>query len=300
MDFLSVADAGREGLAALLATAAAAKTDPEFFAGRLAGRTVGLFFEKPSLRTRASSEVAALRLGARPLVLKQDEVGLGSRESVADVARVLDRYFDLLALRVFHHSDLEAIADHADAPVVNLLSDLEHPCQAVADLQTLAEHRPLDGSVIAYVGDGNNVCHSLLLAAAPLGVTVRVAAPAGQEPLPGIVAAARAAAAPGTDVVVTDDPAAAVEGADAVYTDVWASMGQESETEARKAVFTPYRVDESLFGLAADDAIFLHCLPAHRGDEVTDGVMDHARSRVFDQAENRLHAFVAVLVHLLG
>ena len=300
MDFLSVADVGREGLDALLATAAAAKSDPAFFAGRLEGKTIGLFFEKPSLRTRASSEVAALRLGARPLVLKQDEVGLGSRESVADVARVLDRYFDLLALRVFHHADLESIADHAEAPVVNLLSDLEHPCQAVADLQTLAEHRPLDGAVIAYVGDGNNVCHSLMLAAAPLGVTVRVAAPAGHEPRSEVLDAARGTAAPGTDVVVTDDPVAAVEGADAVYTDVWASMGQEDEAEARKRLFTPYRIDRSLFERAADDAIFLHCLPAHRGDEVTDDVMDHERSRVFDQAENRLHAFVSVLVHLLG
>ncbi len=234
------------------------------------------------------------------MVLKQDEVGLGSRESVADVARVMDRYFDLLALRVFRHGDLEELAAHAEAPVVNLLSDREHPCQALADLQTIAETRPLEGTVIAYVGDGNNVCHSLLLAAAPLGVSVRVAAPPGHEPAADIVGQAAAVAAEGVDIMVTDDPEAAVSGAHVVYTDVWASMGQEAEAASRATTFEAYRIDDALFALAADEAIFLHCLPAHRGDEVTDGVMDHPQSRVFDQAENRMHAFKALLVHLLG
>lgn len=300
MDLLSVADPGADGLGALLETAAAFKGDQAAFAGRLSGKSVGLFFEKPSLRTRASSEVAALKLGASPLVIKQDEIGLGTRESAADVARVLDRYFDLLALRVFSHSDLVTIAAHAEAPVVNLLSDLEHPCQAIADLLTLKESRPLDGAVLAYVGDGNNVCHSLILAGPALGVTVRVAAPASHAPLPDVVAAARASAAPGADVVITEDPTEAVRGADAVYTDVWASMGQEAEAAERKTIFSSYRVDGRLFSTAAETSIFLHCLPAHRGDEVTDDVMDHPRSRVFDQAENRLHAFAAVLIALAG
>jgi ornithine carbamoyltransferase len=300
MDFLRVADLGRDGLSEVLSVAAAVKADRGPTLGALAGTRVGLFFEKPSTRTRVSCEVAITDLGGVPIVLKQDEVGFGSREAVEDVARVLDRYLDVLAFRVFHHEDLDTVAAHAGAPVINLLSDLEHPCQALADLQTVAEARPLDGAVVAFVGDGNNVCSSLMIGGAAMGVSVRVAAPAGYEPPEGVVAAARVIAAPGVDIVVTDDPDVAVAGADAVYTDVWASMGQEAEKARRAAVFAPYRVDERLFGLAGSEAIFLHCLPAHRGDEVTDGVIDHARSRVFDQAENRLHAFKALLLHLAG
>ncbi|MBN2113775.1 MAG: ornithine carbamoyltransferase [Acidimicrobiia bacterium] len=300
MDLLSVTDLGRDGLAEVLATAAAVKADPARVAGRLAGRKVGLFFEKPSTRTRVSCEVAAADLGAVPLVLKQDEVGLGKRESVADVARTLDRYLDVLAFRVFHHGDLVTLADHADAPVINLLSDLEHPCQALADLQTLAEARPLAGATVAFVGDGNNVCHSLLLGGALSGVSLRVASPPGYAPAPEIVERARALAAPGVAIEIGEDPQGAVRGADAVYTDVWASMGQEAEAAERRRLFEPYRVDERLFGLAGPAAIFLHCLPAHRGDEVTDEVADHERSRIFDQAENRMHAFKALLLHLAG
>lgn len=300
MDFVSVLDPDRCGLVEILDLAAAVKADPGGFATRLAGKQVGLFFEKPSLRTRVSCEVACNGLGATPLTLKQDEIGLKEREAVEDVARVLDRYFDVLALRVFDHGDLLTVAANADAPVVNLLSDREHPCQALADLQTLAEHRPLEGTTIAFVGDGNNVAHSLLLAGAAVGVNVRVATPPGYEPDPAVVAAARDAAWAGAEVVVTDDPAAAVADADAVYTDVWASMGQEAEAEQRRRLFEPYRVDEALFGLAARRAVFLHCLPAHRGDEVTDGVMDHERSRVYDQAENRMHSFKALLLYLAG
>lgn len=300
MDFLSVADLGRAGLAEVLGRAAAVKADPRPVAGSLAGKKVGLFFEKPSTRTRVSCEVATLDLGAAPLVLKQDEVGLGKRESAADIARVLDRYLDVLALRVFRHTDLVTMAEHASAPVINLLSDREHPCQALADLQTLAETRPLDGTVLAYVGDGNNVCHSLLLGGALAGVTVRVAAPPGYEPAPEIVEQARSLAAPGVEIMVVRDPSEAVRGADAVYTDVWASMGQEAEAAERRRLFDPYRVDEALFALAGPQAIFLHCLPAHRGEEVTDGVADHARSRIFDQAENRMHAFKALLLHVAG
>ena len=299
MDFLQIGDLGRDGLTDTLATAARVKLEREAVRGTRPGVRVGLFFEKPSLRTRVSCEVAVTDLGGVPFVLKQDEVGLGKREGVADVARVLDRYLDVLAFRVFRHTDLEALAAAAAAPVVNLLSDREHPCQALADLQTLAEHRPLDGAVVAFVGDGdNNVCTSLMIGAAVMGVSIRVASPAGYGPENETLAAAQAVAAPGVDIVVTDDPAEAVRGADAVYTDVWASMGQEAEAAARRERLDPYRVDERLFALAAADAIFLHCLPAHRGDEVTDAVVDHERSRVFDQAENRLHAFKALLLRI--
>jgi len=300
MDFLSVTDLGTEGLAEVLAAAAAVKADPTAVAGHLAGRKVGLFFEKPSTRTRVSCEVACADLGAVPLVLKQDEVGLGKRESAADVARVLDRYLDVLAFRVFRHGDLVTIAQYASAPVINLLSDLEHPCQALADLQTLAESRPLAGATLAFLGDGNNVCHSLLLAGAMSGVSLRVASPPGYGPAAAVVAQARALAAPGVTIEIGNDPVSAVHGVDAVYTDVWASMGQEAEAAERRRLFEPYRVDERLFALAGPQAIFLHCLPAHRGDEVTDGVADHERSRIFDQAENRMHAFKALLLHVAG
>ena len=296
MDFVHVTDLGRDGLAAVLDRAAAVKADPSPSTGTRAGLKVGLFFEKPSTRTRVSCEVATLDVGAAPLVLKQEEVGLGKRESVEDVARVLDRYLDVLAFRVFDHANLVALAEHAEAPVINLLSDLEHPCQALADLQTLAEHRPLSGSVVAFVGDGNNVCNSLMLAGAMMGVSVRVTGPAGYEPPAAVVEKARELAIDGAEFVITDDVEAAVKGVDAVYTDVWASMGQETEAAARNELFMPYQVNEQLLGLAADDAIFLHCLPAHRGQEVTDGVADHPRSRIFDQAENRMHAFKALLL----
>ncbi|MBU1865724.1 MAG: ornithine carbamoyltransferase [Actinobacteria bacterium] len=298
VDFVNVADLGSAGLAEVLDLAAAVKADRAAVAGIRPGVNVGLFFEKPSLRTRVSCEVAVNDLGMIPYVLKNDEIGLGKREAVKDVGAVLDRYLDILALRVFEHRNLETIAAHAAAPVINLLSDREHPCQALADLQTLAEARPLEGATVAFIGDGNNVCNSLMIAGAMMGVSTRVAGPAGYAPPDDMVAAARAAAGDRAEIVITEDPAEAVRGADAVYTDVWASMGQETEAAARRAMFEPYRVDEALFGLAAPDAIFLHCLPAHRGDELTDGVADHQRSRIYDQAENRMHAFKALLLHL--
>ncbi len=300
MDFLSVLDVGADGLAEVVDVAAKIKADPGSVAGSRSGMRVGLFFQKPSTRTRVSCEVGSVELGAIAIVLTNEEVGLGTREATQDVARVLDRYLDVLAFRVFDHADLVTMADHAEAPVVNLLSDVEHPCQAVADLLTLAEHRPLRGATIAYIGDGNNVAHSLMLAASAVGATVRVACPPGYEPDAEIVELARSGARHGAEVSVTDDPSGAVEGADAVYTDVWTSMGSEAEAEERRELFDAYRVTEDLLDRAAADAIFMHCLPAHRGEEVTDGVMEHARSRVFDQAENRLHAFKAVLLHLTG
>ncbi len=294
MDFLTIADTDPAAVERMVRLAASAKAEPAQYGDVLAGQTVGLFFMKPSTRTRVSSEVAVLQMGGNPLVLKDSEVGLGGRESVADVARVLDRYLDVLAFRVFDHADLVTLADQADAPVINLLSDLEHPCQAIADLQTLAEHVPLEGATLAYLGDGNNVCHSLMLAATMTGVSVRVASPSGYEPSPAYVERARAYG----EVLITPVPADAVDGADAVYTDVWASMGQESERADRLALFRPYSVTTDLLAAAKADAIFLHCLPAHRGEEVAAQVMEHERSRVFDQAENRLHAFKGVLLGL--
>ena len=289
-DLLSIATTEPAELSELVDLTLGMKTRAESYGAALTGRSVGLFFMKPSTRTRVSCEVGAHQLGAQAVVLRNDEVGLGERESAADVARVLDRYLDLVALRVFDHADLVTMAEHADIPVVNLLSDLEHPCQALADVATIAEHKPVSDAVVAYVGDGNNVAHSLAAAVTALGGSMRVAAPEGYEP----------ASQYSVGVTVTNDPAEAVAGADVVYTDVWTSMGQEQQAGARLTDFNRFTVDEALFGHAADDAIFLHCLPAHRGQEVTDGVMDHPRSRVFDQAENRLHAFKAVLVHLLA
>ncbi len=292
-DFLGIADLDAGLLGRLVERAARFKQNRRSHGTPLAGRRIGLFFEKPSTRTRVSSEVAAVDLGAHPVVLGQQEVGLGTREAVRDVARVLDRYLDVLALRVFDHPKLVEIARYADAPVVNLLSDVEHPCQAVADLQTIAEHRPIERSVVAYVGDGNNVCHSLMAGVALLGGEMRVVCPPGFEPDERFVALG------GDRLIVSSDPEA-VEGADVIYTDVWTSMGQEAEAQARLQAFSAYRVDQGMLARARSNAIFLHCLPAHRGEEVTDGVMNHPRSRVFDQAENRLHAMKAILTELLA
>lgn len=295
MNLLSVGDLSPEGLRAVLDLGRQVKQGPDGYRTSLAGRSIGLFFAKQSLRTWVSCDVAAIELGAHPLAIRDDTAGLGSRESPADVGRVLARYLDLLAMRVHRHTDLAEIARHVGMPIVNLLSDVEHPCQALADLMTVEEHRPLPGAVIAYVGDGNNVCHSLMLGAAMAGAEVRVSGPAGYEPDPDFVAAAREHA----PVTLHRDPAEAVQGADVVYTDVWASMGQESEAELRQRHFDRYRIDLELFERAGPEAIFMHCLPAHRGQEVTDAVMDHPRSVVFDQAENRLHSFKAILLHLL-
>jgi len=300
-DFLMTTDLGVDGLSAVLDLAAKVKEDRDAHRGRLSGKAVGLFFEKPSTRTRVSCEVATVDLGAHPVVLKADEVGLGRREAVEDVARTLDRYLDVLAFRVFDHANLDTLAANAAAPVINLLSDRSHPCQALADLQTIAENRPLAGTSLTFVGDGNNICHSLMLAGAMAGLHIRVVGPAGFEPDAAITAEAEGlATASGGSVTVTADLAEAVAGTDVVYTDVWASMGQESEAAERRARFARYQIDEKVFALAAPDAIFLHCLPAHRGEEVTHGVLEHPRSRVFDQAENRLHAFKALLLHLTG
>jgi len=268
----------------------------------LAGKTVALLFEKPSLRTRVSFEVAARELGATSLYLSPQEVGLGTRESVADVARVLSGYVHAVVLRTFSHATVEEFARCASIPVINGLTDAHHPCQGLTDLYTITEHfGSLDGRVLAYVGDGNNVAHSLIQAAAKRGMRVRIATPPGFEPDAGLLALAQAEAVTvGAQVMLMHDPFAAVDGADVVYTDVWTSMGQESEANSRRAVFAPYQVNASLVAHAAPHAIVMHPLPAHRGQEVTDDVLDGPQSRVFIQAENRLHVQKAILRELVG
>ncbi|HKH78268.1 MAG TPA: ornithine carbamoyltransferase [Rubrobacteraceae bacterium] len=263
----------------------------------LFGKTLAMVFQKPSNRTRVSFEVGMYHLGGHALHLSPEEIQIGKRETPSDTGRVLARYIDAIMVRTFDHDDLEELAGAADVPVINGLSDAHHPCQALADLLTVKEELgQLEGVKLAYVGDGNNVAHSLAIGCALTGAELTIAHPEGHAPDERIVQlAARLGAAP----TLTEDPHEAVAGARAVYTDVWASMGQESEAEERMAKFRPYQVDEALMARAAPDAFFLHCLPAHRGEEVTAGVIDGPRSRVFDQAENRLHAQKALLYLLL-
>ena len=300
--FLSLADLAADGLAALLDATAALKAAPVPASAPLRGKTLAMIFEKPSLRTRLSFDVGMIQLGGHAVYLSPAEVGLGRRESVADVARVVSRMVDLVVLRVNAHETLEEFARHARVPVVNGLSDLSHPCQGLADIFTVRERKgDLRGVTAAFVGDGNNVAHSFMLACALSGAHLRVATPAGYEPQPRYrELAAAAARASGGAVAVGNDPEAAARGADVVYTDVWTSMGQEQEYERRRRAFEGFQVNAALMRLAKPDAIVLHDLPAHRGEEITDEVMDGPASAVFDQAENRLHAQKALLMRILG
>lgn len=301
-DLLSVADLDRAELQQLLAAAARVKADPDALAGALEGHQVALIFEKPSTRTRVSFEVAVTALGGHALVLRGDELQLGRGETIEDTGRVLSRYVDAIVVRTYGQERLQRLAAGANVPVINALSDREHPCQALADLQTIAEVKGgLGGCRLAYVGDGNNVAHSLLLAGALAGMDVRVAHPSGYGPDRAIVDhAARLAALCGGRVTVTTSVAEAASGADVLYTDVWASMGKEAEAEARRAAFEGYRLDASVLELAKPDAVVMHCLPAHRGEEIAAEVIDGPRSVVWDQAENRLHAQKALLAWLLS
>ena len=264
----------------------------------LRGKTLAMIFQKPSNRTRVSFEIGMHQLGGHALPLSPQEIQMGKRESTSDIAKTLARYTDAIMARVFGHEEIEELALSADVPVINGLSDLHHPCQALADLLTIREQfGALEGVEITYVGDGNNVAHSLALGCALTGARLTIAHPEGHSPSTEVLElAVKLGAAP----TLTQEPYEGVSGARVVYTDVWASMGQEAEAEKRKKKFAPYRVDEKLMSLAALDAIFLHCLPAHRGEEVSAGVIDGPKSRVFDQAENRLHAQKAVLAVLLG
>ena len=267
----------------------------------LLGRTAALVFEKPSTRTRVSFQVAASELGAHPLPLSAADLQLGRGETIADTGAVLSRYVHVIVVRTFAQQRIEELASASRVPVVNALTDREHPCQALADLQTFREvHGEFRGRTLAYVGDGNNVAHSLLLAGAMVGLSVRVAHPEGYAPDASIVAQARQIGArQGAETLVTTDVAEAAADVDAVYTDVWASMGQEDEADRRARAFAPYQVTSELMAAAAPGAVFLHCLPAHRGEEVAAEVMDGPASRVLDQAENRLHAQKALLAALL-
>jgi ornithine carbamoyltransferase len=286
----------------LFRLAADVKAHPDRYRNALDGRFLAMIFEKPSLRTRVTFDVGIRSLGGSGILLDQINGRLGERESIPDVARSLSRWVQGIVARVYSQQGLETLAAHASVPVINALSDVYHPCQALADFFTLEEKLgSARGVKLAYVGDGNNVCHSLMIAGARVGAHLRIATPAGYEPQPGIVEVARrdAAATNGT-IELFRSPAEAVSGAQAVYTDVWASMGQESETQARAAIFAPYQVHPGLMSQAAPGAFFLHCLPAHRGSEVTDEVIDSPLSVVFDQAENRLHVQKAVLLMLLN
>jgi len=278
------------------------KARPNQYATTLAGRFLALILEKPSLRTRVTFEVGMRSLGGTAIFLDQTVSRLGERESIPDVARNLSRWVQGIVARVFEQSELEQLAEFASVPVINALSDRFHPCQAYADFFTLRErYGTLRGLKLAYVGDGNNVCHSLMTAAARVGARLRIATPAAYEPDAGILAEARQAARETRGSVETfHSPEEAVAGAQAVYTDVWASMGQEDEAAARAKIFAPFQVNDALMKQAAPGALFMHCLPAHRGSEVTDSVMDSPRSIVFDQAENRLHVQKAILLMLLS
>jgi ornithine carbamoyltransferase len=301
--FLSIADITSDELWNLLQLAADLKSawqaggnDPI-----LKGKVLGMLFQKPSLRTRVSFEVGMLHLGGSAMYLSPSEIQLGKRETTADVARVLARYVQGIMARVFAHRDIEQLAAYSDVPVINGLSDYNHPCQALGDVLTAWEKLgELEGRKLVFVGDGNNVANSLLFAGTKLGMDVTVASPAGYEPHPGVVRLAREfAGESGSRVEVSNVPADAVKGADVIYTDVWASMGQEEEAELRKRRFAGFQVNEELVARAKPEAIVMHCLPAHRGEEITDAVADGAQSALFDEAENRLHAQKAILATLL-
>jgi ornithine carbamoyltransferase len=287
-------DLSQEALIATLDLADQVKRTPARFAQALAGRYLALLFEKPSLRTRMTFELAIKQLGGDSV----SDIGpLGKREPVKDVARNLDRWVHAIVARVFSQDTIEQLSEWSSVPVINALSDLYHPCQALADVQTILERfGSLKGLKLAFIGDGNNVAHSLMLTAGRLGMHVAVASPEGYSPNADIVALAREFAT----ITVTTDPADALAGAHVVYTDVWASMGQEEEAADRASIFAPFQVNQDLFAQADADAIFMHCLPAKRGLEVTDEVMESPRSVVFDQAENRLHAQKALLLMMLG
>ena len=264
-------------------------------------RVLGLLFYKASTRTRVSFSVAMYHLGGQVIDLNPQATQVGRGEPIQDTARVLAGYLDAIAIRTFAQSDLEQFADYADIPVINALSDLEHPCQVLADLLTIQEtFGTLEGLTLTYLGDGNNVAHSLLLGCALAGVNIRVATPTDYQPEPAIVEQAKALAKSSTEIAVTNDPETAVQGAQVLYTDVWASMGQENSADQRFPVFQPYQVNEQLLNFAAPEAIVLHCLPAHRGEEITEAVLESARSRVWQQAENRMHAQKALLASVLG
>jgi len=300
-DFLSVLDFTTDEILSSFELAKDMKKDRKKYSKALEGETLALIFEKPSLRTRTSFDVGIQQLGGYSLYLSPNEINLGKRESVYDVAKNLERMVQGVMIRTFGHDIVENFARYARIPIINGLTDYSHPCQAMADFLTILEHKgKFEGLKVCYVGDGNNVAHSLMDAGARLGVNVTVACPKGFEPnLIAFKEATEAAKATGAKIEVVHSPQEGVKDADVVYTDVWASMGQESEAAKPKQIFMPYQVNAELMKHAKDDAIFMHCLPAHRGDEVTDEVIDAPYSVVFDEAENRLHAQKAIMYMLM-
>lgn len=300
--FISLADHNPTELRNLLELARHIKLAPQAFAQTCAGLSLGMIFRKPSLRTRVSFQTGIFQLGGQGIYLGPTDIQLHRGEPIADTARVLSRMVDGIMARLFDHQNMLDLAENAEVPVINGLTDFNHPCQVLADLLTIHERRGrLSGLKLAYVGDGNNMAHSLLHGCALMGMEVAVGHAAGYAPDAAVVARSEAIAAEnGGKVVITEDAVEAVRDADVVYGDVWASMGQEDETRERLAHFADYTVDAKLFGEARRDAIYMHCLPAHRGEEVTSEVIDGPRSVIFDQAENRLHAQKAVMVNLMG
>ena len=300
-DLLSVAQLGAGDVQTIFDTAATLKADRTAFNQVLANKRLGMIFEKDSLRTRFTFDVGMQDLGGSAVFMDHRDARIGSRESVKDIAKNLERWVHGIVARTFKHKVLEELAQHAEIPVVNGLSDFVHPCQALSDFFTLSEKwGTVRGRTIAFVGDGNNTCHSLIHTAVKLGANIRVCSPEGYEPNARVVnEAMRTAVENGAEVVILNDPDAAAEGADAIYTDVWASMGQEDEIEERNGIFAAYQVDEDLMARAKRGALFMHCLPAHRGWEVTQEVMDGPQSIVYDIAENRLHVQKAILALLM-
>jgi ornithine carbamoyltransferase len=297
-DFIRLSDCTEAEIGGLLRRSLALKAGVDAARCPLSGRSVGLLFEKPSTRTRVSFEVATYQLGGQALYLSPKEIQIGRGETVSDTARVLSRYLGAIVLRTNNHSTVEEFASSATVPVINGLSDLHHPCQALADLMTLLEAKGrTSGLRLGFVGDGNNVANSLIEAAAKAGIDLTLACPEGFDPDAAVLAAAMREA--GGTIRVVRDPVEAARGADALYTDVWVSMGQEQETVRRKETFRPFQINDALLRHAKEDVIVLHCLPAHRGEEITDEVMDGSHSVVFDQAENRLHTEKAILEFLV-
>jgi ornithine carbamoyltransferase len=303
--YLSATDLSAPAVNALLARAATYKTawnTTHQVATSLQGQTLALVFEKPSLRTRVAFEAGMTQLGGHACYLSANDIDMGGRESVPDVANNLSRWVQVIAARVFKHQTVETLAHHATIPVINALSDREHPCQALADMLTLQEHYGyLNGLRLAYIGDGNNVCHSLMLLGAMLGLHVTIACPTDHQPRPDILSQAEHIAAEHAATIhITASPHEAAEQADAVYTDVWTSMGQEHEAARRRHIFAPYQINAALLARARPGALVMHCLPAHRGEEITAEVLEGKQSVIFDQAENRLHVQKALILTLLG
>ena len=301
-DFLSIKDLSPKTILVLLKTASQFKKSKIKRSLHLKGKSVGLLFQKPSNRTRVSFEVAIWQMGGNCIYLSPEEIDLGKRESTADVARTLSRYLDCIVARTNHHQDVVDLAKFASVPIINGLSDLTHPCQGLADLLSIQEKfKNLKGMTVAYIGDGNNVCHSLMLGCAKVGLNIHIATPKNYEPLAEMVSSTKEfAKETGAKVLLTNSPQAAVKGAHVIYSDVWVSMGQEKESEMRLKDFQGFQINADLLKLADKKYIFMHCLPAHRGLEVTSDVIDGPHSVVFDQAENRLYVQKAVLEFLVG